>query len=281
MKIKKLLALALSLTVTGIVFTSCGDSSSSSSKADSSSAAETTTTTTTAAESSEAETEASSADASAADASSTEEKKEKIDRTGHNTFLMLADGTWTYCNMNDDANDRPLPEGGTTCEVSKDGTYTVDVNIADCCEWMNSAPNVKEPMEVGDPGFGITVLNVDIADLATKMGVSTKDNEAWDKYCEDNGIKAAKATLADKTAFAKTSGLNITDLTLSADGSEVYKYADDEITFADVEANGKIRIEIYNAYGDTMNTAPQAIKDFAMDGEFEELSVTFTISGIK
>ncbi len=301
MKIKKLLALALSLTVTGIVFTSCGDSSSSSSKADSSSAAETTTTTTTAAESSEAETEASSADASeadassadassadaseadasAADASSTEEKKEKIDRTGHNTFLMLADGTWTYCNMNDDANDRPLPEGGTTCEVSKDGTYTVDVNIADCCEWMNSAPNVKEPMEVGDPGFGITVLNVDIADLATKMGVSTKDNKAWDKYCEDNGIKAAKATLADKTAFAKTSGLNITDLTLSADGSEVYKYADDEITFADVEANGKIRIELYNAYGDTMNTAPQAIKDFAMDGEFEELSVTFTISGIK
>lgn len=289
MKVKKLLALAFALTVSGAMLTACGDSDSS----DSSEAA-TTTTTTTAASSSEAEEasseetsseEASSEEASSEEASSeeasSEEPKEEIDRTGHNTFLMLADGSWTYSNMNDDANDRPLPTGGLTAAVTEDGTYTVDINLEDTVAWMNSAPNVTTPMEVGDPAYGITVLNIDIADLATKMGVSTADNEAWDKYCEDKGIKASKATAADKTDFAKTSGLSITDLTLSADGKEIYKYADDEITFADIEANGKIRIEIYNAYGDTKDTAPQAIKDFASEGEYETLSATFTISGIK
>ena len=302
MKIKNILALALSLTVAGAVFTGCGDSDSSSKADTASSSAETTTA---AAESSEAETYASSADASeadassadassadaseadasAADASSTEEKKEEIDRTGHNTFLMLADGTWTYNNMNDDANDRPLPTGGLTAAVTEDGTYTVDVTIEGACDWMNSAPGITEDkmMTVGDPALGLTVLNIDIAGLADQMGVSTKDNEAWDKYCEDNGIAAAKATATDKTNFAKTSGLSVTDLTISADGSEIYKYNDDVIIFGDIEANGKIRIEIYNAYGDTVtqDLAPQAIKDFAFDAEFEEISATFTISGIK
>ena len=291
MKIKKLLALAFALTVSGAMLTACGDSDSS----DSSSAATTTTTTTTAAASSVAEeassadassedassADASSADASSEDASSAEETKEPIDRTGHNCFLMFADGSWTYSNMNDDANDRPLPEGGLTAAVEADGTYTVDINLEDTVAWMNSAPNVTTETVVGDPAFGVTVLNIDIAGLADKMGVSTKDNDAWTKYCEDNGIKESKATAADKTAFAKTSGLKITDLTLSADGNEVYKYNDDEITFADIEANGKIRIEIYNAYGDTKDTAPQAIKDFAGEGEYETLSATFTVSGIK
>ena len=222
-------------------------------------------------------------EAQAIQSASSEEEKVEIDRTGHNAFLMLADGSWTYNNMNDDANDRSLPTGGLTAAVTEDGTYTVDINIEDVVDWMNSAPDVTDDkkMVVGDPAFGLTVLNVDIAGLADQMGVSTKDNDAWTKWCEDNGIKESGATAKDKTEFAKSSGLSITDLTLSADGEEIYKYADDEITFADIEANGKIRIEIYNAYGDTKETAPQAIKDFAGEGEFETLSATFTVSGIK
>ena len=294
MKIRKILALAFALTVSGAMLTACGDDNSSSKSSTSSaasSAAESSSAEASSAEASSADdasstADASSEDASAADASSdeasSEEPKVEIDRTGHNTFLMLADGSWTYYNMNDDANNRPLPEGGTTCEVNADGTYTVDVNMPDVVEWMNSAENVTEPAVYGDPAFGITVLNVDIAGLAEKLGVDTQkgNSDAWEAFCDGKGIKSKKATAVDKMEFARTSGFDVTELKLSADGQEVYTYAPEEILFGDIEGNGKIRIEIFNQYGDSKDIAPQAIKDYAGEGEYEKLEVTFTVKGI-
>ena len=200
------------------------------------------------------------------------------------TFLMMADGNWTYSNMNDDDNGFPLPTGGKTVQVTEDGTYTVDINLEDTVAWANKVDAVKNPdthkdAVVGDPAFGLTVLNVDIEGLATKLGVGT-DSDAWSEWCEANGVKEKKATIKDKMAFAKTSGLDVTSLKIVADGETVYEYAPEEILFADVEANGKIRIEIFNQYGDSKDLAPQAIKDAAGELEFENLSAEFTITGV-
>ena len=202
------------------------------------------------------------------------------------TFLMMADGNWTYSNMNDDDNGFPLPTGGKTVQVTEDGTYTVDINLEDTVAWANKVDAVKNPdthkdAVVGDPAFGLTVLNVDIEGLATKLGVGT-DSDAWSEWCEANGVKEKKATIKDKMAFARTSGLDVTSLKLVADGTEVYSYKPEEIIFGDVEANGKIRIELFNAWGDsvTKDLAPQAIKDAAGELEFENLAVEFTITGV-
>lgn len=56
---------------------------------------------------------------------------------------------------------------------------------------------------------------------------------------------------------------------LAVDNSKIY--------FADIEANGKLRIEIYNEYGDTKNDPPI---DTAQVANASEIDVTFTITGV-
>ena len=49
------------------------------------------------------------------------------------------------------------------------------------------------------------------------------------------------------------------------------------VIFGDIEANGKIRIEIFNAYGDTVNAPAVDVADISFD---EKIAVTFTITGV-
>ncbi|WP_037322984.1 NPXTG-anchored protein [Ruminococcus sp. NK3A76] len=201
------------------------------------------------------------------------------------TFLMVADNGWAYSNMNKDP-DFALPEGGTTAKVTEDGTYTVDVTLDGMVAWMNKVAKAENPdakeVVVDQKGYGFEVLCVDIEGLAEKLGCSTGE-DAWDDYCTDTlGIKPKKATSADKMAYAKSTGLNITDLTLTCDGTEVYKFADGEFYFGDIEGNGKIRIELFNKYGSSLTDAPDAVKDWAANNpvEYEKAEVTFTITGV-
>lgn len=75
---------------------------------------------------------------------------------------------------------------------------------------------------------------------------------------------------------------NINDVTVSdvkilCDGENFKISDDDEIIVGDIEENGNLRIELYNEYGDTINTQP--IDPEALSFA-KTLEVQFTISGI-
>ena len=80
--------------------------------------------------------------------------------------------------------------------------------------------------------------------------------------------------------FAKSKGINVTDVKITQvkDGETTEVAVDsNKILFGDIEGNGKLRIELYNEYGDTKNDAPLKVSDLFFN---EKLEVTFTISGI-
>ena len=104
---------------------------------------------------------------------------------------------------------------------------------------------------------GATVWCVDIDGLATALGCGSADLDS-------------SATAADKQALAEDAGLSITDVTIIADGEEI---AVSEYYFGDIEANGKIRIEIRNQYG----TITEGYEDLTWE---DTLAVRFTIAGV-
>ena len=61
-------------------------------------------------------------------------------------------------------------------------------------------------------------------------------------------------------AFAQATGLKISDVVITAtntDGTSTDIAVDEsKLYYGDIEGNGKIRLEIYNAYGDTSKDAP-------------------------
>ena len=64
----------------------------------------------------------------------------------------------------------------------------------------------------------------------------------------------------------------------NADGTTTdYPVDSSKILFGDIEGNGKLRIEVYNEYGDTKNDAPLDNNAIAFD---DTLAVTFTITGL-
>ncbi len=81
-------------------------------------------------------------------------------------------------------------------------------------------------------------------------------------------------------AFAQATGLTISDVVITAtnsDGTSTDIAVDEsKLYYGDIEGNGKIRLEIYNAYGDTSKDAPIDPAGFSFD---DALSVTFTVSG--
>lgn len=116
---------------------------------------------------------------------------------------------------------------------------------------------------------GATVFCVDIDGLANALGCG-KDAEGYD----------ALQTAAEKMAFAQATGLTISDVVITAtnsDGTSTDIAVDEsKLYYGDIEGNGKIRLEIYNAYGDTSKDAPIDPAGFSFD---DALSVTFTVSG--
>ena len=189
----------------------------------------------------------------------------------YDAFLMYADADW-YPSIMDgtghtEGNDGTVTEWTAgTAEVTKDGTYTV--SIADI-----KASGVDE--ETGEEtmgavqGEGAVVFNVDIADLGTALGIG-KDCEGYDDL----------KTGAEKMEFAKSKGVNVTDVKISQtkDGETTEVAVDSsKILFGDIEGNGKLRVELYNDFGDTKADAPLKVSDIFFN---EKLEVTFTISGI-
>ena len=81
-------------------------------------------------------------------------------------------------------------------------------------------------------------------------------------------------------ALAQAAGLTISDVVITAtnsDGTSTDIAVDEsKLYYGDIEGNGKIRLEIYNAYGDTSKDAPIDPAGFSFD---DALSVTFTVSG--
>ena len=175
----------------------------------------------------------------------------------YEAFLMYASSDWSVQCM--DATS----DNATTADVTGDGTYTVAVSGF---EWEDEETAEMVPATAN----GATVFCVDIDGLATALGCG-KDADGYD------GLQTA----AEKMAFAQTTGLTISDVVITAtnsDGTSTDIAVDEsKLYYGDIEGNGKIRLEIYNAYGDTSKDAPIDAAGFSFD---DTLSVTFTVSGI-
>ena len=174
----------------------------------------------------------------------------------YEAFLMYASSDWSVQCM--DATS----ENATTADVTGDGTYTVAISGF---EWEDEETAEMVPATA----TGATVFCVDIDGLANALGCG-KDAEGYD----------ALQTAAEKMAFAQATGLTISDVVITAtnsDGTSTDIAVDEsKLYYGDIEGNGKIRLEIYNAYGDTSKDAPIDPAGFSFD---DALSVTFTVSG--
>ncbi len=183
----------------------------------------------------------------------------------YEAFLMYADGSWSYQSM----DNTTCPNGNT--DVTGDGTYTVYVDsTAKGAQMEDEDTGEMVPVTAN----GATVFCVDIADVGAEHGFG-KGNEAYDNLPSD-------ATGADKMQVAKDAGIEISNVTIqltNKDGSTTDVPVDmSKIIFGDIEGNGKLRIEIYNAYGaGTQNDPPIDTSLISFD---EKMAVTFTISGL-
>lgn len=178
--------------------------------------------------------------------------------SAYDTFLMYASGDWSCSSMELGA----YAEGNV--DVTGDGTYTVSVG--------NFEFEDEETAEmVPAVATGATVFCVDIADLATDMNCG-KGSDAYEAL-------GSSATAADKMAVAQAAGIEISDVvitTVNSDGTETDIPVDqDKLLYGDIEGNGKIRLEIYNAYGDTSKDAPIDPTAITFD---DQMKVTFTLS---
>ena len=191
----------------------------------------------------------------------------------YDAFVMYASGNWYPALIADASGHFEDPNSGAvtewtsgTAEVTKDGTYTVS---------LSNIKGTGVDEETGKEKLlpaaceGAAVFNVDIPDLGTTLGIGG-NSEGFD----------ANMTPAEKMAFAKSKGVNVTDVKISlvTDGETTEVPVDSsKILFGDIENNGKLRIELYNQFGDTSKDAPFNTSDIFFN---ESLNVTFTITGI-
>ena len=191
----------------------------------------------------------------------------------YDAFVMYASGNWYPALIADASGHFEDPNSGAvtewtsgTAEVTKDGTYTVSLsNIKGTGVDEETGAETLLPAACE----GAAVFNVDIPDLATTLGIGG-NSEGFNP----------DMTPAEKMAFAKSKGVNVTDVKISVvtDGETTEVPVDSsKILFGDIENNGKLRIELYNQFGDTSKDAPFNTSDIFFN---ESLNVTFTITGI-
>ncbi len=182
--------------------------------------------------------------------------------SAYEAFLMYTDNSWLWGCW----NASEFPAG--TVDVTTDGTYTVYVDSSIPTALVEDE-DTAEMVPVA--AAGAQVFCVDIDGLANAMNAG-KDAAGYEDC----------VTGADKMAFAEAAGLSISDVvvtTTSADGTVTdVPVNQDNIIFGDIEGNGKLRIEIYNAYGSGTQDAP-AVDTSAIAFD-EKIAVTFTVSGI-
>ena len=179
----------------------------------------------------------------------------------YEAFLMYTDTNWGWgCWKAEE-----FPAG--TVDVTADGTYTVYVDNTISTATVEDEETGEDVAAVA---AGAQVFCVDIDGLAADYNAG-KDAEGYEN-CQ---------TGADKMAFAKAAGIEVSDVkvtTYSTDGTTTDVAVDQsKVIFGDIEGNGKIRIEIYNAYGDTSAAPAVNVEDINFD---EKIAVTFTISGL-
>ena len=162
--------------------------------------------------------------------------------SAYEAFLMYTDNSWLWGCW----SAAEFPAG--TVDITEDGTYTVYVD--------STIPTaLVEDEETGElvpiTAAGAQVFCVDIDGLAAAKNAGA-GADGYDA-CE---------TGKDKQAFAQAAGIEVTDViltTTNTDGTTTdVAVNQDNVIFGDIEANGKIRIELFNAYGDT-SAAPAVI----------------------
>lgn len=191
----------------------------------------------------------------------------------YDAFVMFASGNW-YPSVMDASGHTEDPSSGTitewtpgTQEITKDGTYTVSISDIKC-SGIDEETGDETMLKVD--ASGAAVFNVDIEGLSADLGIG-KGAEGYDDK---------KMSGAEKMEFAKSKGVNVTDVKITQvkDGETTEIAVDSsKVLFGDIEGNGKLRIELYNEYGDTKADPPLKTSDIFFN---EGLSVTFTISGI-
>lgn len=183
-----------------------------------------------------------------------------ISASAYDTFLMFASGDWSCSHMDLAA----CPDGNV--DITADGTYTVYTNGF-------TFEDEETGEDVPATANGAVVFCVDIADLAADKGAG-KGSDAYEAL-------GSSATAAEKMAVAQAAGIEVSDVvitTSNSDGTTTDIAVDQsKILFGDIEGNGKIRIEIYNEYGDTKNDPGIDPSTISFD---DAISVTFTISGV-
>ena len=280
MKAKKILAAVTALSLTTVVFASCGDS------ADSSSSTATATTTTAAAESAADSADSSSstaaattttaaaesaADSAATDSSADTTKGSDSDYTpvktfkGYDAFLMFGDGEWLWGNWEGQGEPEATKAFGVDADITGDGEYTVSITNAsiaydDPDEGINPQIALDGDYAVG--AQGCVVMCVDIIGLLNGeklkgTGDPKTDKETPGKYNADD--------------------LKVELKSIKADGQEV-AFDKAKIKYGNIEDNNNCyRIEIYNDYGDTAKDSPIDKDNLAFE---DSLEITFSIEGL-
>jgi len=191
----------------------------------------------------------------------------------YNAFEMYTDN-WTYKQMSqEDADARGM---GFTVSAAQT-TYTAESATAyydaDGNLQYGEVPAGTDPYKVS----GATVWNVDIDGLADAVGAGTAGLK------NDDG---SDLSAADKMKLAQDAGIEISNVKLLIDGKEFYSIPDDKLLYGDIEGNGKIRLEVYNEYGETGNSDGQFFDKDRVEAIAKEsnagthYAVTFDITGI-
>lgn len=266
MKAKKILAAVTALSLTTVVFASCGDS------ADSSSSTAAVTTTTTAATEDSAATGGGAGDSAVAtDSSADATKGSDSDYTpvktfeGYDAFLMFGDSQWLWGNWEGQGEPEATKAFGVDADVTGDGEYTVSITNAsisydDPDEGINPQIALDGDYAVG--AQGCVVMCVDIIGLLNGeklkgTGDPKTDKETPGKYNADD--------------------LKVELKSIKADGQEV-AFDNAKIKYGNIEDNNNCyRIEIYNDYGDTAKDSPIDKDNLAFE---DSLEITFSIEGL-
>ena len=265
MKAKKILAAVTALSLTTVVFASCGDSADSSSSTAAATTTTAVTTTTTAA------TAESAADSAATDSSADTTKGSDSDYTpvktfkGYDAFLMFGDGEWLWGNWEGQGEPEATKAFGVDADITGDGEYTVSITNAsiaydDPDEGINPQIALDGDYAVG--AQGCVVMCVDIIGLLNGeklkgTGDPKTDKETPGKYNADD--------------------LKVELKSIKADGQEV-AFDKAKIKYGNIEDNNNCyRIEIYNDYGDTAKDSPIDKDNLAFE---DSLEITFSIEGL-
>lgn len=140
----------------------------------------------------------------------------------------------------------------SNCEVTGDGTYTIKANCVTSTIDRTLGAVVNTPMA----GTGVSVMAIDFKGLSKQLG------------------EAAKKISVSNVKIVTGSGVSL-------------KVDQSKILIGDLEANGNLRIEIYNTYGRTSKrrqydaaVSPINPADFAFAAD-EQFSITFTIKNLE